>query len=700
MSGKQPEGKARETPAESGKLSGADHMALAKQSIARSTNSVASSTGTPILSKLNHALLSLDLGKESDVYFSTDFIHAKLAEETEEDVAKVAEGPTVEQQRDGDDAASMADPNEVSEFSEITQKQKAIIETIVNTIIPHLDERPSEAVQKHMERYAIFFARPSSRRPNATSDSEGQDSDGRKNKSLEYFKLKYSNAPNKSGSRLRPEDSEGLRGITRDFIMSNAENMHISGLVIDMITNSLPADRYQQVMKGLGTLSSRINTAALTGKFKLFTELNQQTREALLYSWFAPSANTNLHALATTCYQFTTSVFYGMATTRTGIPNPTWPALEYRGPRPPLKTSQTKKSRDDVRVLASGSTSEAENAEPSHASDITLSRNRPMEEVINGLRINAPQGKEDSSEESGATVGTKSAPRIAVSKGNVHERENASCSCETVMETEFQVIDPNNEGTALVTDAVIVGSGPAGSVVAAELAAAGKRVIIIERSSIPTGRHNKYTSENDVARDLYIHQRTLTAVDSPNIQVMAPSAFGGGMAVSWGSALQPQHFVREEYARRFGLSHFASESFRSSLETVSQRMCIVGKPRNFIASSSMPAFGKHSIGNHILIKGAEKLGYNVQYVPHIANQTHVPACDMHNQNRSKSYTWLRRAAATGWWQVTQNCTAYKVLRSDDEVSRALGVFVSTRATSALQSSQTKLSWLLVRCTLR
>ena len=101
-------------------------------------------------------------------------------------------------------------------------------------------------------------------------------------------------------------------------------------------------------------------------------------------------------------------------------------------------------------------------------------------------------------------------------------------------------------GERIEADVCVIGSGAGGGVVAARLAAAGRRVVVLERA--------RYVDENafggpeleGLAR-LFL-DRGLAVTDDRWISIRAGSAVGGGTVVNWSSSLRLPDAVREEWA--------------------------------------------------------------------------------------------------------------------------------------------------------
>jgi choline dehydrogenase-like flavoprotein len=106
-------------------------------------------------------------------------------------------------------------------------------------------------------------------------------------------------------------------------------------------------------------------------------------------------------------------------------------------------------------------------------------------------------------------------------------------------------------GINLEADVVVVGSGAGGGVVAAELARAGRRVIVIEAGP--------YVDERTMPRDeldaygrLYLNYGLLSTWDGA-VTMLAGSGVGGGTLVNWMTCLDAPAEVRSEWVREHGL---------------------------------------------------------------------------------------------------------------------------------------------------
>lgn len=124
--------------------------------------------------------------------------------------------------------------------------------------------------------------------------------------------------------------------------------------------------------------------------------------------------------------------------------------------------------------------------------------------------------------------------------------------------------------TTLDCDVVIVGSGAGGSVVAAELAAAGKDVIVLEKG----GYRNEadFTHEEGDALETMYDAGGLLATRDLGLVVLQGSTLGGGTVINYTTSFPTPDTVRREWARNHQLPHFDTDEFTRSLAAVARRL--------------------------------------------------------------------------------------------------------------------------------
>lgn len=167
-------------------------------------------------------------------------------------------------------------------------------------------------------------------------------------------------------------------------------------------------------------------------------------------------------------------------------------------------------------------------------------------------------------------------------------------------EYEFLQFPPGSQPETIETDVVIVGSGCGGAVAAKNLAEAGHRVLVVEKSyhypskcfpmDFPQGTVNMFDSGG------------ATMSDDGSMAILAGSTWGGGGTINWSASLQTQGYVRREWSNA-GLPFFTSSDFQKSMDRVCDRM---GVNTEHI---------EHNNPNRVILDGARKLGYAARDVP-------------------------------------------------------------------------------------
>jgi GMC oxidoreductase len=165
-------------------------------------------------------------------------------------------------------------------------------------------------------------------------------------------------------------------------------------------------------------------------------------------------------------------------------------------------------------------------------------------------------------------------------------------------EYEFLQFPPGDTPEVIETDVIVVGSGCGGSVCAKNLAEAGHKVLVVEKSYYYPPAQVPMT-EKAATVHLFENGGAMTSDDS-SIYVTAGSTWGGGGAVNWSASLQPQWFVRKEWSEDRGLNFFGTDEFQACLDRVCDRM---GVSTDYI---------RHNHANRVLLEGARRLGYHAK----------------------------------------------------------------------------------------
>ncbi|CAJ0748126.1 2553_t:CDS:2 [Entrophospora sp. SA101] len=211
-------------------------------------------------------------------------------------------------------------------------------------------------------------------------------------------------------------------------------------------------------------------------------------------------------------------------------------------------------------------------------------------------------------------------------------------------------------------DVVVVGSGAGGSVIAAQLAKEGYSVLVMEKghhvpqSELTLKQSNSYEA-------LYEMGGGMLSEDG-GVIISAGSNFGGGTTIGWSAASEPQHFVREEWAKKYGLYYILEKEYSDSMKAVSGRL---GVSTNNIV---------HNKSNNILIEGCKKLGLQVDTIPQCtASRFHSCGwCGFgckYGEKQSAVMTWLLDAKNSEA-KFLEDCYVEKIL-IDKKTQKAVGV---------------------------
>ena len=206
--------------------------------------------------------------------------------------------------------------------------------------------------------------------------------------------------------------------------------------------------------------------------------------------------------------------------------------------------------------------------------------------------------------------------------------------------------------TTLDADVVIVGSGAGGGVMAAELAKAGKSVIVLEKG----GYYNEsdFTGrEAEMMPEVYL-KRGLQSTRDLSMLILAGSCLGGGTVVNWSTSFRAPAEVLHEWEHDYGLTGFSGSEFLQHYDAVSGRIGV-----NMEHSQSA------NLNNKMIEKGSAKLGYHWAPIPSNANH-----CDQRcggcgygcafGRKQSTLLTYLQDASDNGARFIV-NCSVDRVL---------------------------------------
>ena len=212
-------------------------------------------------------------------------------------------------------------------------------------------------------------------------------------------------------------------------------------------------------------------------------------------------------------------------------------------------------------------------------------------------------------------------------------------------------------GETIDSDVCVVGSGAGGSVVAAMLAAAGKRVVVLERAALRT--EAEFDGRELSGYGSLFVDRGIAATEDRAIAILAGSAVGGGTIVNWNTSLRIPAAVHDEW-RVAGVDDL--DSHYDAIET-----------RLDVDADESPRNGP----NAMLERGLRKLGWSCATI-----RRNVKGCGdcgpclvgcRRGAKQSTLRTYLADACADGA-EILHHTEARRIELAGDRVSGVLARF--------------------------
>lgn len=220
------------------------------------------------------------------------------------------------------------------------------------------------------------------------------------------------------------------------------------------------------------------------------------------------------------------------------------------------------------------------------------------------------------------------------------------------IKTEVLLTRPDESGV-VEADVCVIGSGAGGSVIAAELAATGRRVVVME-ASVPDQGADFDQHELTGMRRLFAGHGLLSTHDF-SVMILAGAALGGGTATNWQTSLPLPDDVREEWTERSGIDFFVKPAWDVSIKSVMARL--------HVSTQESVLNGP----NACLRRGCEALGFSWQTVGRNARGCDVSQCGYCfygcriGGKQSAAVTWLLDAQQLGETVVIPECRADRIL---------------------------------------
>ncbi|MGH2981578.1 MAG: GMC family oxidoreductase N-terminal domain-containing protein [Solirubrobacterales bacterium] len=227
----------------------------------------------------------------------------------------------------------------------------------------------------------------------------------------------------------------------------------------------------------------------------------------------------------------------------------------------------------------------------------------------------------------------------------------------------LQPLTPEGDELTLDADAVVVGSGAGGGVIAGVLAEAGLEVVVLE-----AGGHFDRADFNMLElwafQNLYYRGGPTPTADL-NVSMQAGATVGGGTTINWTNCLRTRPWVREQWATEFGLEGVDGPEFERHTDAVMQRIGANDRCSDYNGPTQR------------MKEGAERLGWSFERVIRNADPaTYTPESagylgfgDQTGSKQSTARTYLRDVADAGG-TILARTAAQRVLV---EGGRAAGV---------------------------
>lgn len=233
---------------------------------------------------------------------------------------------------------------------------------------------------------------------------------------------------------------------------------------------------------------------------------------------------------------------------------------------------------------------------------------------------------------------------------------------------DFKFIDFSSTNVSspvrVEADIVIVGSGCGSGVVADHLARSlstlnpRPRILVLEKGYHFPSTH--FPMEQSAAGNYLQEGGGGIMSDDGSIGVVAGAVFGGGGMINWSASLQPQHFVREDWARQTNSPLFLSQDFQECLDEVCRRMGVCSSTDHATLAKI-----EHNYGNQTLLEGARRLGLTAEVVPqntagkrHYCGRCHFGCASATKQGPAN--LWLPSAAEKGV-EFIEGCLVNKIV---------------------------------------
>ncbi|KAK4771066.1 hypothetical protein SAY87_031598 [Trapa incisa] len=415
-------------------------------------------------------------------------------------------------------------------------------------------------------------------------------------------------------------DPPGLDGddeSVADFYRTSASMAGTPELVGGLMSERLRHPKLWLMRVALWALSTWIGTLFICGRlsvtsgfpfFHSFAELPLRRREEIVMAWSVSWIHL-LRVLAKSIKFLVLLVFFTQVNEKGE--NLSWKAIGYCGPDPEFKTARALRPKKPGQPDREGDCSKDEMFGPLHRGVVDMTHS--LEVVADTLRRS----------------------RFPVALCPL--KYNTPKTCLRLL--------------SIRCDAVVVGSGSGGSVVAGVLAKAGYKVIVLEKGNYHA-RTNLSLLEGPTMDQMYLCGGLLATEDMSTL-ILAGSTVGGGSAINWSASIRTPQDVMDEWSEQHELELFGGKLYQEAMDAVCKRMGVQSEIDN------------EGFNNAVLRRGCQELGYPVNNIPRNSGSDHYCGwCCMgckDGRKKGTPETWLLDLIDSGNGLILPGCEAVEIL---------------------------------------
>ncbi|KAI6701873.1 hypothetical protein NL676_011009 [Syzygium grande] len=423
-------------------------------------------------------------------------------------------------------------------------------------------------------------------------------------------------------------DSDGDEEVAK-FYQTSASMAGTPEKLGGLISERMKHPKLWMLRLALWFLSTCIGTFILCGRkcfsrhfpyVQRFSEIPQQRREEIVRRW-SRSVFSLLRIFARALKLLTLLVFFTQVDEQDR--NLSWRAIGYAGPDPEFENSKKLKH-----------TSCQISADEQQDQEQATAKNSYEDEAVFG----------------------------PLHRGLIHMEHPRDIIVNSLQQSGFPVlICPSNDNLqkhcfpslSIQCDAVVIGSGAGGGVVAGVLAKAGHKVLVLEKGSY-FARSNLSLLEGLTMDQMYL-SGGLIATEDMSTLVLAGSTVGGGSTINWSASIRTPQHVMNEWSSKYDLELFDSKLYQEALDVVCKRMGV------------QSGISEEGFNNAVLRKGCHELGYPVSNIPRNSPADHYCGwCCLgckDGKKKGTAETWLVDLVESGNGVILPGCEAIEVLHT-------------------------------------